>query len=113
VLDLGVCSDPIRDKPPTLYLVHPGGKPILTPATRSAGTRFLFTSHCDQEPSRPIIDHLPSPPIPLNRFFVSLAPAMSSSNTTVLARSHAIAAKKRKAKRGEIQEIVFDDEARR
>jgi len=43
---------------------------------------------------------------------VLLAPVMSSSNTAVLARSHAVAAKKRKVKRGEIQEIVFDDEAR-
>lgn len=37
---------------------------------------------------------------------------MRSSNVTVLTQSHAVAAKKRKAKRGEVQEVVFDDEAR-
>jgi ribosomal RNA-processing protein 17 len=40
-------------------------------------------------------------------------PTMSSSNITVLTQSHAAAAKKRKAKRDEVKEIVFDDEARR
>ena len=38
---------------------------------------------------------------------------MSSSNIKVLTQSHAVAAKKRKAKRDEIQKITFDDEARR
>ena len=41
-----------------------------------------------------------------------LALTMRSSNVTVLTQSHAVAAKKRKAKRGEVQEVVFDDEAR-
>ena len=38
---------------------------------------------------------------------------MNSSNITVLTQSHAVATKKRKAKRDEIQEVIFDDEARR
>ena len=61
-----------------------------------------------------IADHrsLPSPPIPPGPFSMSLAPTMSSSNITVLTQSHAVAAKKRKAKRDEIQDITFNDEAR-
>ena len=42
-----------------------------------------------------------------------LTSTMNSSNITLLTQSHAVAAKKRKAKRDEIQEVVFDDEARR
>lgn len=38
---------------------------------------------------------------------------MDPSNITVLTKSRVVAARKRKAKRDEIPEIVFDDEARR
>ncbi|KAF9650898.1 hypothetical protein BDM02DRAFT_3092304 [Thelephora ganbajun] len=38
---------------------------------------------------------------------------MNSSNITVLTQSHAVLAKKRKARKDKIQEIIFDDEARR
>jgi len=41
-----------------------------------------------------------------------LLPTMSSSTIAVLTRSHGVAAKKRIAKRNELQEVVFDDEAR-
>jgi len=46
-------------------------------------------------------------------FFVPFTLTMDSSNITVLTQSHAVAAKKRKAKKDEIQEVIFDDEARR
>jgi len=49
----------------------------------------------------------------LNVFFCHLFPTMSSSTIAVLTRSHGVAVKKRKAKRNELQEVVFDDEARR
>ena len=38
---------------------------------------------------------------------------MATSNITVLTKSHHIVAAKKKAKREQIKEIVFDDDARR
>ena len=38
---------------------------------------------------------------------------MASSNITVLTKSHSIVAAKKKAKKEQIKEIVFDDAARR
>ena len=92
-------------------------KPILTSSRLVSGVVEVhspFTGDCVVIQS-PIIDHFPSFPTrtPLNVFFVPFALTMNSSNITVLTQSHAVAAKKRKAKRDEIQEVVFDDEARR
>jgi len=38
---------------------------------------------------------------------------MSTSNTSLLTRSHAVYSAKKRAKKAQIQEVVFDEDARR
>lgn len=63
--------------------------------------------------SFPIIDHAGTFIARESPSVACLVITMNSSNITVLTQSHAVAAKKRKARRDEMQEVVFDDEARR
>lgn len=109
-----MCSDLVSDELPVVHLAR---RRCARGARGSLRFPFpaptVLTDHKWPPDRWPIIDRLPSHPIPPGIFFVSLVPVMSSSNITVLTRSHAVTAKKRKAKRDEMREIVFDDEARR
>ena len=77
------------------------------PMSASAQSNLISSSHQPQLLRRRRSVPLHSPPS-----FIDYTP-MASSNLSVLTKSHNIVAAKKKAKREQIKEVVFDDAARR
>ena len=103
----GVWDSEVKTQTMAMMVVMTVGQNLgqIRPMSASAESNLISSSHQLLRRGRSV--PLQSPPS-----FIDYTP-MASSNLSVLTKSHNIVAAKKKAKREQIKEVVFDDVARR